>query len=93
VIAFIDRASNVFGRLKPEVRKRLERCVDVPTQRNWEDAYSIILNGDTMMTLWQAWIAVDPSAPRSKPVESRWPRTPTQIMLYKAIRFATEGSP
>jgi len=89
--AFLDRTSNMFGALAPDVRRRLERVIAKPTQRTWENAYTIILDQREYTTLWQAWIAVDPSAPRSKPCEDRWPRIPDQLTLYRAIRHATAG--
>jgi len=88
--AFIDRTSNVFGALKPDVRLRLEAVIANPTQQSWDGAYSIILNGKSHMTLWQSWIAVDPDAVRSKPLDSDWPRVPDQLTIYRALKHATD---
>ena len=87
--AFLDRATNVFGALDPVIRARLERVIAKPTQRTWDDAYSIILESRSLTTLWQAWIAVDANAPRSKPLDGKWPRVPDQLTIYRAIRHAT----
>jgi hypothetical protein len=87
--AYLGRTSNVFGALEPDIRKRLERVIANPTQRTWEDAYSIIICARKFSTLWQAWVAVDDSAPRSKPCDGKWPRIPDQLTLYRAIKHAT----
>ena len=91
--AFLDRTS---GALSPDVRKRLERVIANPTQRTWDDAYSIILDQRDHTTLWQAWIAVDSDAPRvgrttdaNGRTVKEWPRIPDQLTLYRAIRHAT----
>jgi hypothetical protein len=96
----LDLASNVFGRLPLRIRQRLQAVVDSPNQDTWDDAYSIILNGRTFMTLWQAVIAVDPTFPRSGPVTTcdgngrelsreTWARVPARDVLLRALRYAT----
>ena len=84
--AFLDKTSNIFGKLKPETRARLERVIAKPTQRTWDNAYSIIIEGRHFTTLWQAWIAVAPHAPRSKQLDGKWPRLPDQLTLYRALK-------
>lgn len=81
--------SNLFGALSPDLRNRLAAVMANPTQATWEAAYSIVLHGNTFTTLWQAWLAVDPNAVRSKPCNSPWPRVPDQMTVYRAIRHAT----
>lgn len=96
--AFTSSCTNVFGTLNAECRKRLEAVLRNPTERTWDDAYSLIIRGSDMLTLWQAWIAVDPSAPRRGPSTdllgqrlSGWERVPDQFTLYRAVRYATDS--
>jgi hypothetical protein len=91
--AFVDGCTNVFGFLDPKIRRRLEAVVANPTQRTWDDAYTIIVRGEDMLSLWQAWIEVDAAAPRSKGSDERWPRVPDQLTLYRALRHATGARP
>jgi len=82
----LAKGSNMFGGLKPDIKKRILTYFQEPTEENWDDAYSIIISGrGKMPTLWQAWAAVDPSAPKSKPYEGRWPSIPDVFTLKKAI--------
>jgi hypothetical protein len=87
--AFVAKARNLFGPLAGEHRERLEAVLANPTEQTWDDAYSLIVGGG-FKTLWQAWIAVDPSAPRSKPLEEPWPKIPDQLTLYRALKEATK---
>lgn len=94
--AYLSKCSNLFGSIGPDIRARLEAVIAAPTESTWDNAYSIIVNGRKMMTLWQAWIAVDPTAPRTGPVENQrgkrisgWARIPDQLTIYKALRYAT----
>lgn len=84
----LEFATNMFGHIKPEIKKRLERVVNKPNQKNWEDAYSIIINSKgRMLTLWQAVLVVDPFYTRSKPYDKPWDSIPTQETLKKAIQY------
>lgn len=87
--AFVNNCSNAFGYLSNDCRTRLEAVLDNPTQDTWDNACSIIINGDNLTTLWQAWIKVDPNACLSKK-GGRWPVVPSQFVLYKAIKYATK---
>jgi hypothetical protein len=89
----IDRATNMFGSLDDECMARLRACLDDPTPATWDEAHSLIVNGTTGRTLWQAWVAVDPSAPRTGgaidwPAAQRWPRVPDKFTLYRALLHA-----
>ena len=86
--ALLDPLTNVFGSLQPDIRERLTAVIVTPNQQTWENAYSIILNGDSLMTLWQAVIAVTPSFPRAKPLETGWPEVPCREVVIKAILYA-----
>lgn len=90
----LSRASNMFGRLDDEIRARLRAVLERPTDETWDDAYSIIIDerggpgrGLGGTTLWNAWIAVDPEAPRSKPGDT-WPRVPSKQDLIRAFQWA-----
>lgn len=73
--------------------KRLQAVLDNPCQETWNAAYSIVIGGEYHdFTLWQAWVAVDPDAPRSVPLEGPWPCIPDQFTLYRAIAHATKGA-
>lgn len=91
----LDAGSNLFGALSPEVRARLFAVVDKPTQQTWSDAHGIILNAQTMTTLWQAVLAhtdydvtVGPSYMPGNGQTSGWPSIPTSDQLLLAIRAA-----
>jgi hypothetical protein len=94
--AYIDYCRNMFGPLNDECRKRLEAVLRNPTARTWDNAYSLIVGADGFMTLWQAWIAVDPLAPLTGKLTDQhgrviegWSRIPDQLTLYRALRYAT----
>lgn len=88
---------NVFGRLDAKIRTRLQRVLDKPNQRTWNDAYTIILSWKRNYTLWQAVIAVDDTFPKLGPrswddgKRERWARIPDRETILKAILLATEG--
>lgn len=90
--AFLSSATNLFGKIKPEIRARLEAVIANPSQDTWEDAYCIIIDGASLTTLWQAWAAIDPLAPKHKPLDDPWPRVPDQLTIYRALRYATQRS-
>ena len=101
----LNAASNMFGPLSGEVRERLMALINDPSEETWDDAYSIILNRDVWLTLWQAVIAVDPSFARSGPVTrwveddsglgghsepvSGWSQIPSAETILQAISYAT----
>jgi hypothetical protein len=84
----LDPLTNLFGKLQPDIRTRLTAVILTPNQQTWENAYSIILNGESFTTLWKAVIAVDPSFPRSKRMEGEWPAVPSRDTISKAILYA-----
>lgn len=95
--AFVDDCRNMFGKLDAECRARLEAVLENPTEETWDDAYSLIIGKDGFTTLWQAWVKVDPDAPRTGPSEdfagkrlSGWSRIPDQLTLYRALREVTQ---
>jgi hypothetical protein len=92
----LNLASNMFGSLSGTVRARLVALLNSPNTETWDDAYTIILDQPSWTTLWQAVIAVDPSFPRTGPVEndkgnriSGWARIPDRETVIQAINYAT----
>lgn len=85
----LDQCHNMFGPVGPDIRKRITRVIVDPTQETWEDAHSILITHNC--TLWQAWLEVEPDAPRSKPLDGPWPKVPSTFVLYRAILNATGG--
>jgi len=88
----LDWFGNMFGELKPDIRKRLMSVINNPNDRTWNNAYSIILNPRKWTTLWQAVIKVDPWFPKTGPSEDRngkriegWAQIPSQKLLVKAL--------
>lgn len=88
----MDKGTNIFGALRPEVRSRLFNVIDKPSQATWADANGIILNATTMTTLWQALLAhtdydvtTGPSYAGGK-TPGPWPKLPTSEQLLAAIR-------
>lgn len=95
--AFVDAARNIFGPLEGDERERLAAVLARPTLETWNDAHGLIVA--PRFTLWQAWLAVDPSAPRSGRctdqhgrIVREWARIPDQLTLYRAIRQATRAT-
>lgn len=85
----LEFATNLFGVIKPEIKKRLQAVIDNPNQDTWEDAHSLIVNNKgRMTTLWNAVIKVDSSFPKSKPLDAPWTKIPTSETIIKALRLA-----
>lgn len=94
-VASLDaaRATNLFGPLDGDTRGRLEALVADPTPDSWDDAYSLVINGESMTTMWQAVLAVDPDFTASKPADGPWPSSPSQQTVLAALRYARPGHP
>jgi hypothetical protein len=94
----LDHATNLFGPLGPDCQRRIHALLANPCEETWDDAHSIILNGDTWRTLWQAVLLVDPSFPTSGPVNDAagrrlegWTAIPNRFTIRRAIQLAVEG--
>lgn len=62
----IDQATNLLGPLSLETRLRLRRLMLNPSCATWDDAHTIVVNGEGLgKTLWQALLDVDPDCPTS----------------------------
>jgi hypothetical protein len=77
---------NLHGPLGTDVQRRLLAYLNDPTEDGWDDIRGIMLSAST--TVWQAWAAVDPQAPVSKPADAGWPRIPDASTLRRALRWA-----
>ena len=94
----VKKCRNMFGPLNAECRARLEAVLKDPTPDTWDDAYSLIVGADGFTTLWQAWIKVDPFAPRTGPSydqhgtrKTGWSEIPDQFTLYRALSAVTNS--
>ena len=89
----LEFGTNMFGKLKPDVKARLQAVIDNPCQETWGDAHCIILNMEGgMTTLWQAVIKVDPMMPQRKPIDAPWSYIPSSEKIQEAINLAIFGS-
>ena len=103
----LDQLNNYWGALQPQIRRRLLAVVKDPSERNWNNAYSVILRYGpgfgVGLTLWQAWIAIDPKALRVGPrkwqkrmggkwYRDEWVRWPDAETIFDAIRHAATAS-
>ena len=95
----LDRATDLFGPLGPDSRRRIRALLADPCEETWDDAHSIILNARTWRTLWQAVLLVDPAFPTSGPVTDAagrrlewWTAVPGEFTIRRAIQLAVEGS-
>jgi len=101
IVQELDLARNPRGKLASDVRKRLQKVVNNPTEKNWEDAHDTIVGADGRMTLWEAVVELYPSYVDMWPIEtwdqkisrtirvSGWKKIPTGFLLVAALRYAT----
>lgn len=82
----LEFATNAFGKLKPDIKKRLMAVLENPCQETWEDAYTIIINQKKFTTLWQAVIKIDSNMPKRKPLDSDWSYIPSREIIEEAIK-------
>lgn len=85
--SLLNQMRNYGGPLTPECRARVARFLSNPCVETWEDAYTIIISD--RFTLWSAWCAVDPTAPRTRDGDE-WERIPDEFTIRRAIRHAVE---
>ena len=96
----LDACANHHGPLSPEIRGRLQRFLDAPSVKTWDEISTLIINPNSMRnsTVWQAVIAVDPTFPKqakSAPIgkritaQQRWGgRYPDAITVARALKNA-----
>lgn len=83
----LEFATNMFGTIKPDIKKRLLAVINNPCQETWEDAHCIILNGSgKMITLWNAIHTVKPNFCHRKPLDAPWEEIPTSDEIVQAIK-------
>ena len=90
----LNLATNLFGNIKEEYKDGLRDYMLNPIAENWDKIFSIIINEDSFMTVWEAVIATNKDFPKKAgtecdPLSGKWPVIPTRKMLYKALFYAT----
>ena len=92
----LDLARNRRGVLSEDVRRRLAAYWCAPSAALWDDICGIIVGADGWMTVWQAWMEIDPAAPKRgrswdhrNRLVAEWLRWPTRTEFERALRFAT----
>jgi len=86
-------ATNMFGTLKPEIIKRINKFLRKPTVEAWEDIHCIIIDGSgKITTIWNAVIKQDPFFPRygrrtnsAGEILREWERIPSPDDVITAI--------
>lgn len=90
-MGLFDGTTNMFGPLDQEIRQRILRFLNNPSEKNWDDIFSIIINDRAKLsgtrTIWQAVLAIDPTFPRTKSGK-HWERVPDAMTVARAIRAA-----
>ena len=91
----LEKCENLFGKISPQIQKRIKNYIKKPTFDNWDDIQCIIISGN-MKTIWQAVIEIDPTFPRrgrSEDLEGNivkeWERIPEPFIVLQAIKQAT----
>jgi hypothetical protein len=95
----LDRFTDSLGApLRDFSRGRLAALLADPRPSTWEDAHGVVINAQGL-TLWQAWIAIDETAPQTGRhvtldpydqvvVLEEWARIPDDQMLARAVAYA-----
>ncbi len=98
IMEALDKGTNMFGSLPPEIRARLFAVIDNPTDETWSDAHSIVVSSRGLggMTLWQALLRYStyrvmsgPSTEMDGTRLSGWAAIPTRAELITALTEAT----
>lgn len=104
MIYVLDQFTDALGEpLRAYSRGRLAALFADPRPSTWEDAHGVVVN-DAGLTLWQAWIAIDPDAPTVGRhvtldpwdrviVLQEWTRVPDSAMLDRIVRFVLTPPP
>jgi len=77
---------SMMGPLSEDAKKDILSYLNDPSEENWNAIYSTMIKGHK--TVWQAWLAVDRSAPTSK-AGDRWASIPSANTLRTALRAAS----
>lgn len=93
----LENCDNMFGKLSPQIQKKIKKYIAKPTIENWDDIYCIVVKSEGMKTIWNAMIAFDPTFPRTGRSEDaegniikEWERIPTPFELLRAITEFTK---
>lgn len=98
MIHALDQFTDSLGApLRDFSRGRLAALFADPRPSTWEDAHGVIVNAQGL-TLWQAWIAIDPDAPQlgrhvtmdpwdRVRVLKEWERVPDAATLARIVEF------
>lgn len=85
-------ATNAFGVIKPDIKRRIEKFINNPTVAGWDDIFCIIIKGERLITIWQAVIEMDNTFPKVGRCEDMkgnvvedWRKIPTPQQVIKAI--------
>lgn len=95
ITQLLDECRNHSGPLPPDMRQRLIEVINKPSIATWEAAHGIIIRTNPTLTLWQAWIAIDPQAPRvgrrtdfEGNLLQEWQRIPDALSILRALKYA-----
>lgn len=103
MIYALDQFTDSLGApLRDFSKGRLAALFADPRPSTWEDAHGVELNAQGL-TLWQAWIAIDPTAPREGrhvtldawdrvTVVKEWQRVPDTATLNRIVQFVLQQS-
>lgn len=83
---------NLFGPLPKAAQTQILAYLNAPSQDGWDAIHGLLIGGGRTATLWQAWCAIDPEAPKSRPLDAPWPRLPEPETLRRAIRSVAEAA-
>ncbi len=104
MIYALDQFTDSLGEpLRDFSKGRLAAFFADPRASTWEDAHGVALNAQGL-TLWQAWIALDPDAPREGRhvtidpwdrvlVVKEWARVPNVSELTQLVSFVLSQKP
>lgn len=92
----LKNCENIFGKISPQIEKRIKNYINNPNCDNWDDIQGIIIKPESMTTIWQAMIETDSTFPKSGRVEDfegnmikEWERIPMPLELLRAIKEVT----
>lgn len=71
------------GPLPDDAKKRILSFLNSPSNETWDAIHGLMVKGGT--TMWQAWVAADPQAPRSNPLDGEWSTIPDPETIRSAM--------
>lgn len=90
----LEMCENFYGKLSPQIKKRIKNFLDNPNVENWDDISGIIIGTKGgIKTIWTAIIELDPTFPkRGRSIDldgnivKDWERIPTPLQVLQAIK-------